>query len=246
MCAAVGHQQNGRFARCGPWSKHVRFEFRKIELLDTARTCDHALSLFSMPRRKPPAKTLDDLGGAASNVSFIRTDASAISKSKTSSQTKINKRRKGSGPRWPLLNGEEAATILRGLSQLTSASDASGSSSGSARPAGLCLGRAAVSRALRRRELRALVIAQDSGPPVLHAHLAALAQAAGTPSCLLACGSAQLGQPFGLLRASAVGLRASHFGEEHDLVALLTAAAQRLQPKGPLPWLDAARGSSEK
>ena len=200
-----------------------------------------------MPRRKPPAKTLDDLGGAASNVSFIRTDASAISKSKSSSQTKIKQAFEWDlAPRWPLLNGEEAATILRGLSQLTSASDASGSSSGSARPAGLCLGRAAVSRALRRRELRALVIAQDSGPPVLHAHLAALAQAAGTPSCLLACGSAQLGQPFGLLRASAVGLRASHFGEEHDLVALLTAAAQRLQPKGPLPWLDAARGSSEK
>ena len=49
-------------------------------------------------------------------------------------------------------------------------------------------------------------------------------------------GSAQLGQPFGLLRASAVGLGSEHFAEEHALVRLVRAAAAR----DALPWLPAA------
>ena len=107
----------------------------------------------------------------------------------------------------------------------------------------MCLGRAKVTRALRRRELRALVLARDSGPPLLHAHLAALAQECGVPACVLACGSAQLGQPFGLLRASAIGLLAEHFAESHELVARLRRAAQQQQPAGPLPCLDAVRAA---
>ena len=46
---------------------------------------------------------------------------------------------------------------------------------------------------------------------------------------------------FGLLRASAVGLRAEHFAESHELVQLLRRASQQQRPAGPLPWLDSAR-----
>ena len=45
------------------------------------------------------------------------------------------------------------------------------------------------------------------------------------PDPVLACSSAQLGQPFGLLRAAAIGLDAGHFEEGHALVQLLRESA---------------------
>lgn len=192
-------------------------------------------------QRAKKAQTLDDLGGKASNVFFVRTDAVAAlpqsishSKLKQAFDWEL-------APQWPLITGDNAAVILRHIGSACTADAAAGRDP--PRPGGIRLGRAAVTRALRRRELRAVILARDSGPPILYTHLAALAQDCGAPACLLACSSAQLGQPFGLLRASTVGLHASHFGEDHELVALLRRAGREQQPGGPLPWLDAVRGA---
>ena len=48
----------------------------------------------------------------------------------------------------------------------------------------------------------------------------------GVPVCVLPCGSAQLGQPFALLRAAAVGLRSAEFGEDHALVRAVERAGR--------------------
>ena len=196
-----------------------------------------------MPRKgkaKAPAKTLDELGGAASNVHFVRTDARAAAAPAPISRTKLKHAFEWQlGPQWPLLDGEEKAKVLAQVGEACAAEAAAGRDP--PRPASICVGRAAVTRTLRRGELRALVLAQDSGPPLLYAHLAPLAQERGAPACVLACSSAQLGQPFGLLRASAVGLRAEDFGEEHELVQLLRRASEQQRPAGPLPWLENAR-----
>ena len=187
-----------------------------------------------MPKKPKPkkAQTLDDVKGVASDVvHFLRTDARAAVSTAPVSRTRLKQSFEWElAPRWPLLAGDDAAAALRHVS----------AAAGPLR-AGLCIGRAAVTRALRRRELRAVVLARDAGPPLLSAHLAALAQDADAPVSLLACGSAQLGQPFGLLRASAVGLRSAHFAPEHALVVLLKRGAQQQAPDGPLPWLNKAR-----
>lgn len=193
-----------------------------------------------MSARKPKSKrkmaqTLDELGGAASNVSFVKEDARAAAPLPQLSKTKLKQAFEWDlSPQWPVLTGEEASAALRHIGEACAASS-------SARPAALCVGRAAVWRALRRKELAAILLAREGGPPLLSAHLAALAQESQTPTCLVACSSAQLGQPFGLLRASIVGLRAAHCATDEPLVVLLRDAAQQQRPAGPLPWLEAAR-----
>ena len=207
-----------------------------------------------MPKRKGrPAATLDSLDGEAhSRVSFLRTDARAAVAT-TASRTKLKEAFDSDlEPQWAMVSGEAASSALR----LLSVEAASGATStASSRHAGLCLGRGAVARALSRGELSAVVLAREAGAPLLVSHLAVLAQERGTSVCMLACGSAQLGQPFGLLRASAIGLHAESFGADHELVRLLRASAQARVPAkaraaangsdagSPLPWLGGARAA---
>ena len=189
-------------------------------------------------RKSKKALTLDDLGGVASNVSFVRTDARAAAPTQLS-RTKLKQAFDWElTPQWPLLTADDATNVLRYIASISSST-----SDSSPRPTRLCVGRAAVARALRRTgELAAVLLARDAGPPLLSAHLAALVQDSETVVCALACSSAQLGQPFGLLRASAVGVKAAHQSAEADaLMTVLRSAVQQQQPAGPLPWLQSAR-----
>jgi ribosomal protein L7Ae-like RNA K-turn-binding protein len=220
-----------------------------------------------MPKRKKAAATLDSLGGEAARVvHFLRTDAKAALPS-AASNTKLKEAFASElDPQWSIATASTTNGMLRGLGSHYAKMEASASASSTGTSAvssssigasskrhGLCLGRGAVARAVRRRELSAVVLAKEAGPPLLYAHLAPLAQETGTPICLLNCSSAQLGQPFGLLRASAVGLRADSFGAEHELVELLrrsesskgvsasseapTGAAESTRTREPVPWL---------
>jgi hypothetical protein len=195
------------------------------------------MSSISSKNKRRRAATLDELGGiASSRVHFLRTDARAAAAAPTTSRTKLKEALSSElEPQWTAATGEAAASVLRQLGQ---------ECSGDAARAGMLLGRGAVGRALRRRQLRAVVLAREAGVPLLYSHLAKLAQDAGAPVCLLACGSAQLGQPFGLLRASAVGLRADHFNEHHELVLLLRRAAGSGGAQ-PLPWASAPGAAVE-
>ena len=93
-----------------------------------------------------------------------------------------------------------------------------------ARP-GVIIGLRAVTRRLGRRSLRAVFVARNMRPSVLVAHLPVLARRHAV-LCALDCTSAHLGQPFGLLRAAAIGLSAEAFTADHPLVEL----ASTLQP----------------
>ena len=198
-------------------------------------------------RKKQAATTLDDLDGAVSKrVSFIRTDAVAV-KSATPSKTRLKETFASAlEPQWTVASEDLTAQVLSLLSrhalqppdhaaEAALASSDSGSTALRAvgRAAGIYLGRSAVCRALRQGAVRAIAIAHHSGPPLLYAHVAALVQTTGTPAALLACSSAQLGQPFGLLRASVVGLSATSFGDDHELVC----AIRRAGCIAPMPWL---------
>jgi ribosomal protein L7Ae-like RNA K-turn-binding protein len=188
----------------------------------------------TMPKRRRAA-TVDDLGGVASNrVHFVRTDARPAS-APAASRSKLKEALSSElEPQWKDAPRDLAAGIMQNLGAV---------SSGDAR-IGVVTGRRAVARALRNGALRAVLIAREAGVPLLYAHLAALAQDSCTPVCVLACGSAQLGQPFGLLRASAIGLRTESFGHEHELVRLLVGAAGD-GGKAPLPWVITGRTAEQ-
>ena len=191
-------------------------------------------------RKKPEAVTLEDLDGVASKrVGFLRTDARAAIAPTAASKTKLKEHFSSElEPQWVAASAELTATVLRRLSvECVAGARVEG---GRAR-AGVRLGRNAVGRGLRQGALRAALLAQDAGPPLLYAHLAVHAQTQRSPVALLACSSAQLGQPFGLLRVSAVGLTADSFSEDHALVQLVQRAAGTAPP---LPWLDAARSAA--
>ena len=142
-------------------------------------------------------------------------------------------------PRWVTAAGASTAAVLSRLSEdiISTVASADGSQR---RAKGIHLGRASVCRLLRRRALSAAVLASDAGPPLTFAHVAVLAQESGAHVALLSCGSSHLGQQFGLLRASAIGLEAAHFPESHPFVQLIKRTAR---PAQPLPWLDEARAA---
>ena len=201
-----------------------------------------------MSKRKRPLKaaalTLEDLDGDASKrVSFLRTDARAAIATVPTSMTALKEAFVSElEPKWVAASGELAAAVLRQIGHACAA--VAPAHAPQRQPlAGIHLGRSCVCRALKRRALRAVVLAREAGPPLLYAHLAALAQEAGATVALLACSSAHLGQPFGLLRASAVGLDAELFPEAHPLVALVEAAAGTGQR---LPWLTESRAPSRQ
>ena len=208
-------------------------------------------------KRGLSAVTLDGLGGeAASRVSFVRTDARAAVAT-TASRTKLKEAFDSDlEPQWATFSGDAGASVLR-LLGVEDANDATPTAS--SRRNGFCLGHDAVARALSREKLSAVILAREAGSPLLVSHLAVLAQERGIAVCMLAHGSAQLGQPSGLLRASAIGLRAESFGADHELVRLLRASQAHVSAKaraaadgaeaeaaglhGPLQWLGAARAA---
>ena len=205
----------------------------RCSFCSAVRGARHAFPTSSaMPKRR--AVTLDDLSGAAhERVSFLRTDARAAVGTKVSRTKQKEAFVSDLEPHWVPASGEASASILRQLGDEHDAGSVSTSDSGAV----VCLGRNAVTRALRQRSLRTVILARDSGPQLLYAHLAPLAQQGDVSVCVLACTSARLGQPFGLLRCSALGLRRDAFNESHALVQLVKRAAS---PALLLPWLDAA------
>lgn len=195
-------------------------------------------------KRKRPAKvaaaTLGDLEGDASRrVSFLRTDARAAVPTLVPAAPLKEAFHSDLDPRWVTAAGASTAAVLSRLSEdiISTVASADGSQR---RAKGIHLGRASVCRLLRRRALSAAVLASDAGPPLAFAHVAVLAQESGAHVALLSCGSSHLGQQFGLLRASAIGLEAAHFPESHPFVQLIKRTAR---PAQPLPWLDEARAA---
>ena len=170
-------------------------------------------------RAASAAKTVDELGGAASSrVDFIRTDARAV-RHVVPSNTQVKGALASPYELSTGVTGAAAAGVIRQLMV-----SCCGGQTGTVQ-SGVVLGLGAVTRRLRRGELRAVVMARDMQPPLLLAHMPVLAARQEVPLCVLACSSAQLGQPFGLLRAAAIGLDASHFEAEHVLVQLLSGCA---------------------
>jgi ribosomal protein L7Ae-like RNA K-turn-binding protein len=174
-------------------------------------------------KKRKLAATLDDLSGDASKrVAFIRADArAAVSAPAGPSRTQLKAAAASPfDPQWPLVRGETASALLQRIG-----TDCVAREDGATRArSGVVVGLGAVSRALRRGALSAVVLAHDSGPPLFSAHVPVLAQKHGTAACVLACASAQLGQPFGLLRAATVGLDAALFPPEHGLVRMVADA----------------------
>ena len=181
----------------------------------------------TMSKRK--AVTVDELGGSAhSRVDFIRTDARAVKRA-TPSNTHLKGALSSPFELPSGLTGLAAAGVIR-----QRVSSCTGGQTGQV-PSGVVIGLGAVTRRLRRGELQAVIVAREMHPPLLVAHLPVLAAKSGVPLCLLGCSSAQLGQPFGLLRVAAIGFAVDHFGLDHPLIQLL-AESMTATPK----WLAAA------
>ena len=186
-----------------------------------------------MPKkRRRAAATLDQLEHASERVPFLRTDAREASVVAPVSRTRAKEALACDlDPEWSAASPATTTAVLRQLGADCAANSAPG----------VRLGRSAVTRALRRGELAALIVSREGGPPLSYAHLAAHAQQHGTAVSLLACSSAQLGQPFGLLRASCIGLLAHHFPASHPLVQLVQRTASSSNGSaGLLPWLKGA------
>ena len=169
-----------------------------------------------MPGRVKRAVTLRELRGVASGkAGFIRSDARAVvapsaSKSRLKLALSLS-----SEPTWSVASDADTARVLQRI-----ATDCVDAEVGSARARpGVIIGLRAVTRRLGRRSLRAVFVARNMRPSVLVAHLPVLARRHAV-LCALDCTSAQLGQPFGLLRAAAVGLSAEAFAADHPLVEL--------------------------
>ena len=179
-------------------------------------------------KRRAAAVTLDELGGAASKrVGFIRTDAKAIV-APTSSKSKLKASLVSPfEPKWPRASAEQAAQLLQQV--------AGSAALESSRAAGVIIGLNAVGRALRRGEVSAVILGQDLPQPLVVASLAAQAQQRRVPVCMLPFDSARLGQPFGLLRATAIGFASHVFDDAHATVQLIGHVSG--VGAGPLPWL---------
>ena len=196
------------------------------------------------------AATLDELASAGetvvSRVPFLRTDARAMQQPAGKSKSKMKQAFASDlEPNWPAASAEASSHILGLLGVECGSGDG-----GRNRASCVCLGRSAVARALKRNSLAALILAKDAGVPLLYSHLAVLAQASGTPVCVVACSSAQLGQPFGLLRASAVGLRKEHFVDaaSSELMRRVLDCSPTNKPPRLLLWTgeSSATGASGK
>lgn len=186
--------------------------------------------------------TLDELGGEASKkVGFIRTDAKAVIEPSASSSKLKSSLASPLEPRWPDVSKEHCSTVLQRLATLCTPE-----SRGGAPSEGVIFGINAVTRALRRSELSVVILARASQSPILYAHIPLISQLQqmqreqsakeqGTIVCMMPCSSAQLGQPFGLLRVSALGLKSAQYSDTHPLVLFLTRDNHI-----PFPWLSRA------
>ena len=179
-----------------------------------------------MGGKKRLAVTVDELGGSASSrVDFIRTDARAAKRA-TPSNTHLKDTLSSPFDIARGLTGPASAAVIRQLVTLRTAAP---------EQPGLVIGLGAVTRRLQRGELRAVVMAGAMHPALLVAHIPVQAARAAVPLCILECSSAQLGQPFGLLRAAAIGFTSDSFDLEHPLIRLLADSAA-----APPAWLEAA------
>ena len=180
---------------------------------------------MSVQERDPcPHRILDDLGGAAKKVAFVRDDARALASAAPSkSQLKAALAVPFDALPAPA-TGNVAEAVLSRLASDCVVRATAGADGRTVR-AGVVLGLGAVTRALRQGRLSAVMLAREP-QPMLVAHVAAVAAPCGVPVCVLPCGSAQLGQPFALLRAAAVGLRSAEFGEDHALVRAVERAGR--------------------
>ena len=176
--------------------------------------------------KKRFAVTVDELGGSASSrVDFIRTDARAAKRA-TPSNTHLKDTLSSPFDVARGLTGPASAAVIRQLVALRTATP---------EQPGVVIGLGAVTRRLQRGELRAVVMAGEMHPALLVAHVPVQAARAAVPLCILECSSAQLGQPFGLLRAAAIGFTSKSFELEHPLIRLLAESAA-----APPAWLEAA------
>lgn len=183
-----------------------------------------------MGKKRPAAVTLDQLSGVASEkVRFIRKDARAVI-SAAPSQTKL---KASLGSPLEVQWAEHSAAQLQAVMQLVKSSCVS---AGGGPGAGTVVGLNAVRRALSRGSLRAVIVATQMQPQALLTQLAAVAHQHRVALGSLSCSTARLGQPFGLLRAAAVGLRATEFAGDHPLLVELT----QLQPTVPWPRVNEA------
>ena len=188
------------------------------------RTGDH--DAMGGKGKKRFAVTVDELGGSASSrVDFIRTDARAAKRA-TPSNTHLKDTLSSPFDIARGLTGPASAAVIRQLVTLRTAAP---------EQPGVVIGLGAVTRRLQRGELRAVVMAGEMHPALLVAHIPVQAARAAVPLCILECSSAQLGQPFGLLRAAAIGFTSKSFELEHPLIRLLAESAA-----APPPWLEAA------
>ena len=181
------------------------------------------------PRARKRAATLRELRGVASGkAGFIRSDARAVVTPNASKSRLKLALSASSEPTWSAAPAADTASVLQRI-----ATDCVDPQVGSARTrAGVIVGLRAVTRRLGRRSLRTVFVARDVRPTVLTAHLPVLARRCAA-LCALECTSAQLGQPFGLLRAAAIGLTTEGFAADHPLVEPASALSQCAAPEAP-------------
>ena len=180
--------------------------------------------------KKRFAVTVDELGGSASSrVDFIRTDARAAKRA-TPSNTHLKETLSSPFDIARGLTGPAMQAVIRELVRLRTAAP---------EQPGVVIGLGAVTRRLQRGELRAIVMAGEIHPALLVAHIPVHAARATVPLCILECSSAQLGQPFGLLRAAVIGFTSKCFALEHPLIRLLADSAAT-----PPAWLEAAAAAA--
>ena len=180
--------------------------------------------------KKRFAVTVDELGGSASSrVDFIRTDARAAKRA-TPSNTHLKETLSSPFDLARGLTGPAMQAVIRELVRLRTAAP---------EQPGVVIGLGAVTRRLQRGELRAIVMAGEIHPALLVAHIPVHAARAAVPLCILECSSAQLGQPFGLLRAAVIGFTSKCFALEHPLIRLLADSAAT-----PPAWLEAAAAAA--
>uniref|UniRef100_A0A7S4BEA9 Ribosomal protein L7Ae/L30e/S12e/Gadd45 domain-containing protein n=2 Tax=Chrysotila carterae TaxID=13221 RepID=A0A7S4BEA9_CHRCT len=178
------------------------------------------------------AATLNDYeGAAASRIHFIRADAKPLMQGASPSKTKL----KASllalcEPGWREISPRDVSMLMQSIN----GSCVTSTDSHLHASRGVVLGMRAVTRAARRAELSALLVAAHSHSSLLLQQLACMADSHGAAVCALPCSSARLGQPFGLLRASAIGLRRDAFPTEHPLVAAASKHRTRFSEEAPL------------
>merc|ERR1712113_32217 len=197
--------------------------------------------LPTMPKKakRKQAATLDELHGSASElVKFIRTDARAIVIPNSPSLSTLKAAMHSPfEPHWSQIEDFQVSHLVHELrrSCVNTYNGAEG-----VRPR-VVLGLRAVMRSLKRGELRAVICGTQTACILHLAQLAFHSRERNVALCGLPCSPARLGQPFGLLRVSCLGLPVHEFPIDHRLIVLISS----LQTKfNGLPILSSASHTS--